>query len=67
MATSLVDTTASVSQFIKQFGDRTEARRVRLMGMLEITSRCNLRCVHCYLGPRRSSTRSGPRRCRRAK
>jgi radical SAM protein with 4Fe4S-binding SPASM domain len=51
MATSLVDTTASVSEFIKQFGDRTEALRLPLMGMLEITSRCNLRCVHCYLGP----------------
>lgn len=50
-ATSLVDTTASVSEFIKQFGDRAEARRLPLMGMLEITSRCNLRCVHCYLGP----------------
>lgn len=51
MATSLVDTTSSVSEFIKQFGDLTEARRLPLMGMLEITSRCNLRCVHCYLGP----------------
>ena len=51
MATSLVDTTKSVSEFIKAFGDRTEARRLPLMGMLEITSRCNLRCVHCYLGP----------------
>lgn len=51
MAASLVDTTASVSEFIKQFGDRAEERRLPLMGMLEITSRCNLRCVHCYLGP----------------
>lgn len=51
MAASLVDTTASVSDFIKQFGDRAEAQRLPLMGMLEITSRCNLRCVHCYLGP----------------
>ena len=51
MAASLVDTTSSVSEFIKAFGDLTEARRLPLMGMLEITSRCNLRCVHCYLGP----------------
>jgi len=51
MATSLVDSTASVSEFIQRFGERTEARRLPLMGMLEITSRCNLRCVHCYLGP----------------
>ncbi len=26
-------------------------RRVPLSGLLELTSRCNLRCVHCYLGP----------------
>lgn len=51
MPLSLVDTTANVSDFIKQFGDRAEHNRLPLMGMLEITSRCNLRCVHCYLGP----------------
>jgi radical SAM protein with 4Fe4S-binding SPASM domain len=51
MGTSLVDTTATVSEFVKQFGDLTEEKRLPLMGMLEITSRCNLRCVHCYLGP----------------
>lgn len=51
MPLSLVDTTANVSEFIKQFGDRAEQNRLPLMGMLEITSRCNLRCVHCYLGP----------------
>ena len=48
---SLVDTTSSVSEFVQQFGDRAEARRLPIMGMLEVTSRCNLRCVHCYLGP----------------
>jgi radical SAM protein with 4Fe4S-binding SPASM domain len=26
-------------------------RRIPLSGLLELTSRCNLRCVHCYLGP----------------
>lgn len=26
-------------------------RRIPISGMLELTSRCNLRCVHCYLGP----------------
>ncbi len=26
-------------------------RRVPVAGLLELTSRCNLRCVHCYLGP----------------
>jgi radical SAM protein with 4Fe4S-binding SPASM domain len=27
------------------------ARRVPLCGSLELTRRCNLRCVHCYAGP----------------
>lgn len=48
---SLVDSTGSTSEFLKQFGDRISARRVPVTGMIEITSRCNLRCVHCYLGP----------------
>jgi radical SAM protein with 4Fe4S-binding SPASM domain len=30
---------------------RAEAGRVPLAGTLELTRRCNLRCVHCYLGP----------------
>lgn len=30
---------------------KSAERRVPLAAMLELTSRCNLRCVHCYLGP----------------
>jgi radical SAM protein with 4Fe4S-binding SPASM domain len=30
---------------------RAHAARVPLSGTLELTRRCNLRCVHCYLGP----------------
>jgi radical SAM protein with 4Fe4S-binding SPASM domain len=30
---------------------RAEAARVPLSGTLELTRRCNLTCVHCYLGP----------------
>src|SRR4030095_7360725 len=55
MATSLVDTTATVSEFVTPFGDLTEApplpAPLRRGGVLESRSRCNLRCVHCYLGP----------------
>jgi len=25
--------------------------RVPISGVLELTSRCNLKCLHCYLGP----------------
>lgn len=32
------------------FRARAGARRVPLSAVLELTRRCNLRCVHCYLG-----------------
>ena len=36
--------------WIRRFRERSMRSRVPLQGMLELTSRCNLRCVHCYLG-----------------
>ncbi|MEL6545907.1 MAG: radical SAM protein, partial [Myxococcota bacterium] len=36
--------------WLEQFQARTRKQRIPLAGMLELTSRCNLRCVHCYLG-----------------
>lgn len=33
------------------FRNRAIQDRVPLSGSLELTSRCNLKCVHCYLGP----------------
>ncbi len=35
------------------FRQRTAGQRIPIAGMLELTSRCNLRCVHCYLGEQR--------------
>jgi radical SAM protein with 4Fe4S-binding SPASM domain len=29
--------------------EQTEGRRVPLAGSIEVTARCNLRCVHCYI------------------
>lgn len=37
--------------WMDQFRLRSLKERIPLTGMLELTSRCNLRCVHCYLGP----------------
>ena len=36
--------------WLEKFFQKARSRRVPVSGMLEITSRCNLRCVHCYLG-----------------
>lgn len=36
--------------WLEQFQMRTINDRVPISGMIELTSRCNLRCVHCYLG-----------------
>lgn len=41
----------SDSQWMRDFRRKTVNRRVPISGILELTSRCNLKCVHCYLGP----------------
>jgi radical SAM protein with 4Fe4S-binding SPASM domain len=39
----------SYSDFGKRIRDRVKGKRVPLSGSLELTFRCNLRCVHCYV------------------
>ena len=39
------------ARFFTEFRRKAREQRVPVSGMLELTSRCNLRCVHCYLGP----------------
>ncbi len=41
---------ADSSNYIRFFGEKAARRRIPLSGTLELTRRCNLRCVHCYLG-----------------
>jgi radical SAM protein with 4Fe4S-binding SPASM domain len=36
-------------EFIKDFNRRAAELRVPLSGSIDLTHRCNLRCVHCYL------------------
>ncbi len=38
-------------EWMADFRRRTVRERVPISGILELTSRCNLKCVHCYLGP----------------
>lgn len=41
----------SDAEWMRRFTARVAEQRVPVSGLLELTSRCNLRCVHCYLGP----------------
>lgn len=36
--------------FIREFNRKSEQLRIPISGSIELTRRCNLRCVHCYLG-----------------
>lgn len=38
------------SEWIDRFNHLVVAERVPVSGMIELTRRCNLKCVHCYLG-----------------
>jgi radical SAM protein with 4Fe4S-binding SPASM domain len=37
-------------EFIKGFNQKAAQLRVPVSGSIDLTHRCNLRCVHCYLG-----------------
>lgn len=41
----------SNSEYLHRFNMRAAQLRVPLSGSIDLTHRCNLRCVHCYLGP----------------
>ncbi len=38
-------------RWMEDFQRRTVKERVPVSGILELTTSCNLKCVHCYLGP----------------
>jgi len=40
----------SDDDYLRQFSKKVAAQRIPLSGSLDLTRRCNLRCVHCYLG-----------------
>jgi radical SAM protein with 4Fe4S-binding SPASM domain len=44
----------STKEYLEDFTARTEKLKIPFSGSLELTHRCNLNCVHCYLGPQDS-------------
>ena len=42
---------SSDHEWMVDFKRRTAQERVPISGILELTTSCNLKCVHCYLGP----------------
>lgn len=56
-------TTAAIKStaFLQHLAGTAAARRVPLSGTIELTQRCNVACVHCYLGSHREpGTAAGP-------
>jgi radical SAM protein with 4Fe4S-binding SPASM domain len=43
-------TAPNAQKFLSEFSLKSEQLRIPLSGAIEITRRCNLSCVHCYLG-----------------
>jgi len=42
-------------EFLREFKKKVTQRRIPISGNLALTHRCNLRCIHCYLGEEVSS------------
>ena len=42
--------TTDLGRFSERLYERVTAQRIPIAGSIELTSRCNLRCVHCYVG-----------------
>ena len=42
--------------YLRAFNKKVTQRRIPLSGTLALTHRCNLKCVHCYLGEQTSSS-----------
>ncbi len=48
----------SNKEYLKQFNKKVAQQRIPLSGSIDLTHRCNVRCVHCYLGDKTSTGKS---------
>lgn len=44
---------------MRQFNKKVVKQRIPLSGSIDLTHRCNLRCVHCYLGDKENIRKNG--------
>jgi len=44
--------------FLSQFRKRVAKERIPLSGSIDLTHRCNLQCIHCYLDPQGSKRKN---------
>jgi radical SAM protein with 4Fe4S-binding SPASM domain len=49
----------SDKEYLQQFNRMVAEQRVPLSGSIDLTHRCNLRCVHCYIGNQASVRGNG--------
>jgi len=49
----------SDKEYLKKFNQKAAQMRIPLSGSLALTHRCNMRCVHCYLGPQKNQSAMG--------
>lgn len=47
-------------EYLRRFNQEAARLQIPLSGSLDLTHRCNLRCIHCYLGPREIQSAKGP-------
>jgi radical SAM protein with 4Fe4S-binding SPASM domain len=50
--------TLELNSFVQRLFERTDSGRLPLSGSIEVTSRCNLRCRHCYISHPAGDARS---------
>jgi radical SAM protein with 4Fe4S-binding SPASM domain len=43
------------TEYLARLNKKIDDNRIPFSGSIDLTHRCNLRCVHCYLGPQSSS------------
>lgn len=49
---------SSAEDFLHQFRKQVTKERIPLSGSMDLTHRCNLRCIHCYLDPQGNKKRN---------